>query len=204
MFDAIAIRRERAANAPDPATRIAELKDKAQYANLAVARIQPAVTAVSTARINAVGVPQHTSGTRSYKYYAYYWSYTVTDAWPPAQPFGPVLTVGEAGGSYPGRPRTEDPQMKQQIQQARSIYMNLCKGGPESQMTEWAHSLTAAVSGGYFGGDPVTWNEKGWTFSSPVIARILPSLVGFGNWLTNAQSTIKNFQAMGQASAASA
>ncbi|HXW23888.1 MAG TPA: hypothetical protein VEK73_04000 [Xanthobacteraceae bacterium] len=187
-----AIRRERAANAPDAQTVQAEKNDITSYANLAVARVGKVVQNYQQQRLSAIGSPVRSQGSTIEPVglrggrTLYWWKYTVQDNWPASQPVGIVLTAEQDGSTD----NHADPQLLSQVTAARSYYYNLCQGGTAAQMKTWSQALTSAVSTGYLGQNSA--NAK-------VIANQLPTLKAEGTWAANAASTLANLSKVASA-----
>ena len=190
----VAFYRERASNAPTQQVAAAELANMHDYASLGVQRIQPLVQAVSTARMNAIGNPiaHHQQVVSTTGHLFQFWSYTVQDAWPPQQPLGTVLSVGQEGDKSANRDR----RLLTQIQSARNLYRNICQGADDASMASWSNSLSSAVEAGYFVGNASVWQEFNTSFSQPTIAKVLKTLNAGGEWFVNAQKTLQNLQAL--------
>jgi hypothetical protein len=124
-----ALHQERARNAPDDATSRAEWADAKQYASLAGQRMGPIVTGYLTQRSAAITPITENRRTDRGPENVYILQYIVQDAWPPSQPSGIVLAVGQEW--VPDKGGKQSAQLNEQITTAYNLYRNLCCiGGP--------------------------------------------------------------------------
>ena len=200
----VAIRRERAANAPDVPTRRAELATMRTYAALAVSRLWPLLESVRLARVAAIspspllkwtslGPPQGFipgSLLTSPGYGISFYVFVVTDSWN-SSTIPSVLSAWESP-EVVGAPPSEE--LWQEISAAYMYYMNLVQGGSDGDMAVWTQQLTQLVKTG-------TKFPK-YSFSFNVQPEPVPSLPGLpaqlalitpvGSWLYGGRTTVQS------------
>ena len=211
----VAIRRERAANAPDARTRRRELATMRTYAALAVSRVWPLLESVRQARVAAVAAKwpnfppslqlldkgndpgsmralEIDAGPPPYPPPAY--EYVVTDTWN-SSTAKQVLAVGETptpqAGKWGWGPPTEE--LWQEISTAYGYYMKLVQGGTDSDMALWTQQLMQLVTtGSKFTGYPFE-NYGVWrlTASLPGLPAQLTSITPMASWLYGGRTTLQ-------------
>ncbi len=206
----VAIRRERAANSPDPNMRAAELTSMRAYAALAVNRLQPLLNSVRDARLGSISPsplnpyqnPQH-NGSMKIKDFGrdpqfsdrvYY--YAVTDSWNrPAGSSQQVLVAWELAPRASGLWGPPSGALWPQISEAYNNYVKLAGGGADSDMAQWQQQLTQVITTGSKFAD-IPGSSWGLTSTRPGLSASgwLPPLVTLGSWLYQAQITLQSLE----------
>ena len=199
----VAIRRERAANAPDLRTRRRELATMRRYAALAVSRVWPLLESVGQARVAAIspsyifqwvapsdpGSLQTVQG-QGVQYYAY----IVTDSWNSGTA-QPVLSAWEIAPQVNNAFGPPSINLWLQINTARGYYVNLAQGGSDSDMAQWSQQLTQLVTWGSkfpLVVPVVSSGQPQLTPSLPGLPALLTSLTAPSGWLQGGRTALQN------------
>ncbi|MBV9929398.1 MAG: hypothetical protein JO013_00420 [Alphaproteobacteria bacterium] len=164
----VAIFRERARQAPDPATAAAETSNQIRYAQEGFSRVAPLFARFRQGRFGGISAPSEFIVGSGFV------EWNVEDPWPGA----PVLT---AFGRW-----NATPSIKSQCQQAWRAYLRVLQTGSDSA----AADFTNAVSQGAFSGD------GGAPDGGALIANYLPALQATGKWMASAPAGLRGLWAV--------